>query len=113
MALSQNGVAEQTIAYYGYDLLARRIWIEQYASRTGVPLAQRTLYLYGDQGLLAQATQSFSVTDASIPTTALAITTQYGQRPDGPWGTGQGCITVPLLRSVKIGGISKVGTFAA
>jgi len=88
VALAQAGVTEQVIARYGYDPQDRRIWKEQYASKTGEPLllAQRTLYLYSDQGLLAEATQPFSSADASI-ITAPTITTQYGLRPDSPWGT--------------------------
>ena len=44
------------------------------------------MYLNSDQGLLAEATQTFSAADASI-ITAPAITTQYGLRPGSPWGT--------------------------
>jgi RHS repeat-associated protein len=87
VALAQSGVTEQVIARYGYDPQDRRIWKEQYASKTGEPLliAQRTLYLYSDQGLLAEAAQTFSSADASIITVP-TITTQYGLRPGSPWG---------------------------
>ena len=96
VALAQAGAIEQVIARYGYDPQDRRIWKEQYASKTGEPLfmAQRTLYLYSDKGLLAEATQTFSAADASI-ITAPTITTQYGLRPDSPWGTA------PLFIQIK------------
>ena len=103
----QSATQRKLIARYGYDPLDRRIWKEQYADQTGTPLgtpltqAQRTLYLYADEGLIAEATQNISLTiDASgVPAVTAsinaagtastpAITTQYGPRPNSEFGTG-------------------------
>lgn len=92
----QSTTQRKPIARYGYDPLDRRIWKEQYTDQSATPLAQpkRTLYLYADEGLIAEATQNITlVTDASGVQTATAsaapqITTQYGPRPDSEFSTG-------------------------
>jgi len=94
---SSNRLAEVQIngalaARYGYDPQSRRLWREQYRDRQGTPLAQaqRTLYLYADEGLLAEATQAITL-QADLPVSATAapqISTQYGLRPDAPFTTG-------------------------
>jgi RHS repeat-associated protein len=92
----QSATQRKTIAKYGYDPLDRRIWKEQYTDQSATPLAQpkRTLYLYADEGLIAEATQNITlVTDASGVQTVTAsaapqITTQYGPRPDSEFTTG-------------------------
>ncbi len=80
------------IARYGYDPLSRRLWKEQYRDATGAPLSQsrRILYLYADEGLIAEATQPITLNaDGSVTATgATAITRQYGPRPDAPFTTG-------------------------
>ena len=76
--------------------MGRRIWKEQYRDANAVSLAQakRTIYLYADEGLIAEATQAITVaTDASgvqtvTASAAPAITTQYGPTPNSPFGTG-------------------------
>ncbi|HEY0061044.1 MAG TPA: RHS repeat-associated core domain-containing protein [Telluria sp.] len=91
LSMVQDG-AGALVARYGYDPLGRRIWKEQYRSRAGTLLARatRTLFLYGDEGLLAEATQTIvlkqdlSVEALSAPTVA----TLYGPRPDRPFLTG-------------------------
>ena len=72
------------IARYGYDPLDRRIWKEQFRDATGQALAQavRTLYLYADEGLIAEATQPIALqADGSVQAMGTpAIVTQYGPR---------------------------------
>jgi RHS repeat-associated protein len=92
----QTNPAATLIARYGYDPLDRRIWKEQYRDANGQgqsnPLAQaqRTHYLYADEGLIAESTQAItlnadgSVTASSTP----QITTQYGPRPGSEFTTG-------------------------
>ena len=99
VALAQAGAIEQVIARYGYDPQDRRIWKEQYASKTGEPLfmAQRTLYLYSDQGLLAEATQPF------VLDPRLTATTVDAPQPGVIAGPGP-VITGPLPLSM-VGGV--------
>lgn len=81
----------QPLARYGYDPMDRRIWREQYRDRAGNLLAQaqRTVYLYADEGLIAEAVQPItlqgdgSVTASSAP----VLQTQYGLSPDSDFGT--------------------------
>lgn len=85
-----NG-SNHPVARYGYDPQHRRVWKEQYRDRAGQPLPQavRTLYLYGEEGLLAEAQQgitlaaNLSVSAVGAPT----VRTIYGWQPDSPWGT--------------------------
>ncbi|MCH8179491.1 MAG: HNH endonuclease [Proteobacteria bacterium] len=81
----------QLLARYGYDPLDRRIWREQYRDRAGNPLAQalRTVYLYADEGLIAEAVQPITLqADGSVTATAApVIQTQYGLSPDSDFGT--------------------------
>jgi RHS repeat-associated protein len=83
--------ANDVVASYGYDLLNRRTWKEQYRDRAGNVLtqAERTYYLYSDEGLIAEATQTVNLS-ASQSTSASdqpAITTQYGPRPNSEFTT--------------------------
>jgi RHS repeat-associated protein len=84
--------AGQLLARYGYDPMHRRIWREQYRDRQGNALAQaqRTLYLYADEGLIAQATQNITLnTDQSVTASAAPeIAAQYGPRPNSTFTTG-------------------------
>jgi RHS repeat-associated protein len=79
------------IARYGYDPMSRRIWKEQYRDGSGNALAQakRTLYLYADEGLIAEATQDITLNaDQSVTAAGSAqITTQYGPMPNSLFGT--------------------------
>jgi RHS repeat-associated protein len=79
------------IARYGYDPMSRRLWKEQYRDGSGNALApaKRTLYLYADEGLIAEATQDITLNaDQSVTATGSAqITTQYGPMPDSLFGT--------------------------
>lgn len=79
------------IARYGYDPLSRRTWKEQYRDGNGNSLAQarRTLYLYADEGLIAEATQDITLNaDQSVTATgSVQVATQYGPMPDSPFGT--------------------------
>ncbi len=88
----QTNPAATLIARYGYDPLDRRIWKEQYRDAQGNPLApaQRTHYLYADEGLIAESTQAITLNaDGSVSaSTAPQITTQYGPRPDSEFTTG-------------------------
>lgn len=92
---TSNGQAN-LVARYGYDPLDRRIWKEQYRDANGQgqsnPLApaQRTHYLYADEGLIAESTQAITLNaDGSVSaSTAPQITTQYGPRPDSEFTTG-------------------------
>ncbi|MCW8200575.1 hypothetical protein D8B23_19750, partial [Verminephrobacter aporrectodeae subsp. tuberculatae] len=89
---SINDEMQQLIARYGYDPMDRRIWKEQFHNQTGQALdqAQKTYYLYADEGLIAEATQPIVLNaDKSVTATAdSVITTQYGPYPDSQWGTG-------------------------
>ncbi len=79
------------VARYGYDPMSRRIWKEQYRDGNGNALVQakRTLYLYADEGLVAEATQDIALNaDQSVTATgAVQITTQYGPMPNSLFGT--------------------------
>ncbi|MFN7882157.1 MAG: RHS repeat domain-containing protein, partial [bacterium] len=83
---------DEPIARYGYDPLDRRIWKEQFrdASAQPLPQAQRTLYLYAHEGLIAEATQAIELGQGgiTIDLSEPQITTQYGLWPDGQWGSG-------------------------
>lgn len=87
----RNG-SGQLIARYGYDLLDRRLWKEQYRDKAGNALAQakRTYYLYADEGLIAEAEQAITLNpDNSVSANgAAAIATQYGPRPNAEFTTG-------------------------
>ena len=100
VALAQTGATEQVIARYGYDPQDRRIWKEQYASKSGEPLflAQRTLYLYSDQGLLAEATQTF-VLDLWLTHTTVDV-------PPGVITGPRPVITGPLQIVAGVAGVS-------
>ena len=86
------------IARYGYDPLDRRIWKETYSiAGQGQGGGVRTYYLYADEGLIAEATQIISLPPLPLgegwgegvkATDQPTITTQYGPRPDGLFGTG-------------------------
>jgi RHS repeat-associated protein len=84
--------AGQLLARYGYDPMDRRVWKEQYRDRQGNPSAQakRTVYLYADEGLIAEATQDITLNaDQTVSAgSAPQITTQYGPRPDAEFTTG-------------------------
>lgn len=69
--------ANALIASYVYDPFDNRIIKDLYRGEDGQPLAsaQRTHFLYGHEGLIAEA-------DA-----AGQVTSQYGWRPDGGWST--------------------------
>jgi RHS repeat-associated protein len=92
----QTNPAATLIARYGYDPLDRRIWKEQYRDANGQgqsnPLApaQRTYYLYADEGLIAESTQAITLNaDGSVSASSTPqITTQYGPRPDSEFTTG-------------------------
>ena len=84
------------IARYGYDPFDRRIWKEAYRNKDGAPLSQptRSYYLYSDEGLIAESQQVISLPlpvgegwGEGQATTEPSITTQYGPRPDSPFGT--------------------------
>ncbi|HEX5125546.1 MAG TPA: RHS repeat-associated core domain-containing protein [Rhodocyclaceae bacterium] len=96
---SQNRLVEvkdgsnNLIARYGYDPMDRRLWKEQYRDGQDNALAtpKRTLYLYSDEGLIAEATQDImlNAADNSVSATAAPqITTQYGPQPDANFITG-------------------------
>ncbi|MCR6480208.1 RHS domain-containing protein [Variovorax sp. ZS18.2.2] len=84
--------SKNLVARYGYDPMSRRTWKEQHRDRAGNLLSQarRIYFLYSDEGLIAEATQSISLsTDGSVNAIdAPAITTQYGPRPDSEFTTG-------------------------
>ena len=71
----QNGTG-QIIASYAYDPMSRRLWKQV----GGV----RTYFLYSDEGLIAEA-NSLGV-----------VTTEYGWKPDGIWGTDPLFIKTPI-----------------
>jgi YD repeat-containing protein len=89
------------IARYGYDLFDRLIWKEAYRNKDGAALSQptRSYYLYSDEGLIAESQQPITLplspTDSGgegqgegvTASTAPTITTQYGPRPNSPFGT--------------------------
>ncbi len=80
------------IARYGYDLMDRRIWKEQYRGMNGTPLAQakRMTYLYADEGLIAESQQNITLnSDQTVTVNGLPqITSQYGVRPNAAFTTG-------------------------
>ncbi|KAF4516583.1 hypothetical protein B566_EDAN003330 [Ephemera danica] len=82
----------QLIARYGYDPVDRRLWKEQFRDKDGQPLtqAQRTHYLYADEGLIAEATQAIILNQDGSTTASAApqITTQYGPKPESQFTTG-------------------------
>jgi RHS repeat-associated protein len=84
--------SQRLIARYGYDASGRRIWKEQYRHRNGAALspAVRTYFLYAQEGLIAEATQSVTLNaDLSVSVNGPAsIATQYGPRPDSSFTTG-------------------------
>jgi RHS repeat-associated protein len=55
-----------------------------------LPQAQRTYYLYADEGLIAESTQAITLNaDGSVTASAAPqISTQYGPRPDSEFTTG-------------------------
>lgn len=67
----------ELVAEYAYDLFDHRIAKTVYLDANGQRLAQplRTFYLYGDEGLLAEANGQGEVV------------AQYGWKPNGQWGT--------------------------
>ncbi|WP_426166024.1 RHS repeat-associated core domain-containing protein [Pseudoduganella sp. R-34] len=86
------GANAELIARYGYDSLNRRVWREQFRAKdlSRLPKAKRTLYLYADEGLIAEAEQEIvlggdgATTDVNSP----AIVSQYGPRPGSEFTTG-------------------------
>lgn len=86
-----SGPDSQLIARYGYDPAGRRIWREVFRGRDFAKLekAKRVLYLYADEGLIAEAEQEIllnidgSTSYIGIP----SITRQYGVVPDTLFGT--------------------------
>ena len=80
------------IARYGYDMFDRRIWKEQYRTKSGVALAQakRSYYLYSDEGLIAESRQDVILGSVNSVSASVApvIVSQYGPRPDSLFGTG-------------------------
>jgi RHS repeat-associated protein len=91
LAEVRDGVGNLS-ARYGYDPTNRRIWKEQYRDRAGQPLAsaQRTYFLYSDEGLIAEARQPIvlNADETTSATVAPTIDTQYGLRPDSQFTTG-------------------------
>ena len=79
------------VARYGYDPLDRRIWKEQYRDAAGAALVpgKRTTYLYGEEGLIAEAMQSITLNaDQSVNANGLTtVATQYGPRPGADFTT--------------------------
>jgi RHS repeat-associated protein len=80
------------ISRYGYDPQDRRLWKEQYRDKIGQILnfAQRSYYLYSDEGLIAEATQAITLNADNGVTMSGApvITAQYGPRPESGFTTG-------------------------
>lgn len=66
-----------SVASYTYDYLDNRLSKTLYSDAQGNTLSspQTTYYLYSDEGLIAEADSAGN------------ITTQYGWKPDGIWGT--------------------------
>ena len=60
------------------------------ANGQALPQAQRTYYLYADEGLIAESTQAITLNaDGSVTATGNPqISTQYGPRPDSEFTTG-------------------------
>ena len=86
----RNG-AGQPVARYGYDPFHRRLWKEQYRDARGSLLvpAQRSYYLYADEGLIAEARQAIALAGDSISATQPPqLSSQYGPRPDAEFTTG-------------------------
>ncbi|WP_338847459.1 RHS repeat-associated core domain-containing protein [Massilia sp. W12] len=83
--------AGKLIARYGYDPMHRRIWKEQFRDRQGAALTQalRTLYLYNDEGLLAESTQPINLQadGSAVSTGEVQIQAQYGAEPGTMFGT--------------------------
>jgi RHS repeat-associated protein len=86
----EDGSGNQ-LARYGYDPMSRRLWKEQYRGGNGNAMAtsKRTLYLYADEGLIAEATQHITLnTDQSVAASGTAqISMQYGPMPNSLFGT--------------------------
>lgn len=84
--------SEVLIAQYGYDPMNRRLWKLQVRDKAGqlLPQAKRTFYLYSDEGLIAESTESVTLNpDGSISSQATPqITAQYGSKPGNPFTTG-------------------------
>lgn len=78
-----------TVARYGYDPFGRRIWKERHRTTDDVALdpPQRTLYLYSEEGLLAEAEDRSNVGSGDQGSQSLVITAQYGVRPNVRYGT--------------------------
>ena len=83
---------DNVVARYGYDMFDRRIWKEQYRDGMGQPLApaQRSYYLYSDEGLIAESRQDITLnSDGSVGSNASpALITQYGSPPDSEFTRG-------------------------
>ncbi|WP_081992267.1 RHS repeat-associated core domain-containing protein [Collimonas arenae] len=79
------------IARYGYDPQDRRIWKEQYRDvrAQSLPQAKRTIYLYSDEGLIAESEQDIALNaDGSVSAGGPShIVTEYGPRPNSDFGT--------------------------
>lgn len=86
------GAKGELIARYGYDPQDRRIWREQFRASdlSTLTKAKRTLYLYSDEGLIAEAEQEIAFRDDGevIESSVAAIVSQYGVRPDSAFTTG-------------------------
>jgi len=87
----RNG-ADQPIARYGYDLMDRRLWKEQFRDKSGTVLspALRSYFLYTEEGLIAEATQPIELhPDGSVSSNqGPAITSQWGPAPGSEFTTG-------------------------
>ncbi len=90
----QDG-AGATLVKYAYDPFDNRLLKELHRDENGVTLAtpKRILYLYGDEGLLAEA-------DASG-----TVQVQYGWKPDGSWSTDP----VFIKTAIKADGETRTG----
>lgn len=90
--------SDQLIAAYEYDLFDHRIAKAVYVDpSSGQRLAEpvRTFYLYGDEGLLAEANARGEVT------------AQYGWKPNGQWGTDP--IFIKTVIQSATGGEARLG----
>ena len=86
----RNG-AGHLVSRYGYDPLDRRIWKEQYRDASGSVLApaQRSYYLYADEGLIAEARQPITLAgETASAAGAPQLASQYGPEPDADFTTG-------------------------
>lgn len=87
-----NGPNDELIARYGYDPLGRRIWREQFRAKdlSELPKAKRTLYLYSDEGVIAEAEQDIALgNDGAITSVdSPVLVTQFGPRPNNTFATG-------------------------